>query len=138
VIDLVRAARLTAAAVACVALTSCSDRPRLSPVTGTVLYLDQPAEGATVVLHPAAGGSQAHLPTGIAGSDGKFKLRTQDRDGAPAGNYIVVITWYASDSREREDYRNRLPERYGVPTSSPFHVTVNEGPNELEPFRLTK
>jgi len=138
VIDLVRAARLTVAAVACVTLTSCSDRPRLNPVTGTVLFLDKPAEGATVVFHPADGGFDAHMPSGIAGADGKFKVRTQDRDGAPAGNYIVVITWYASDAREREDYRNRLPERYAIPTSSPFRATVNKGPNELEPFRLAK
>ena len=137
-INRVRAARLGVAAIAFLGLTSCSDGPRLHPVTGTVLFLDQPAEGATVVFHPAGGGQVEHMPSGIVGPDGKFKIRTQEKDGAPAGEFVVVITWYMPDAREREDYRNRLPGRYADPASSGLQATVKQGNNELEPFRLTK
>jgi len=126
------------AACAALALVSCSDAPRLHPVTGTVLFLEAPAEGATVVLQPI-GGSSTYSPSGIVGADGKFKLRTHPHgEGAPAGEYIVLVTWFPPDSREQENPRNRLPARYSTPTDSPLRAKINPGPNELEPFRLTK
>ena len=51
------------------------------------------------------------MPSGDVGPDGKFKIRTQEKDGAPAGEFVVVITWYMPDARERR----RLPE----PTARP-------------------
>jgi len=110
----------------------------LHPVTGTVLYQEQPIEGATVVFQPT-GGEDTSAPSGITGPDGKFRLRTHPHgDGAPAGDYKVLITWYPANAREQENPRNRLPERYGNPTDTPLQATVNKGHNELEPFRLTK
>jgi hypothetical protein len=104
-----------------------------------VFFLGEPAEGATVVFHPVGGSSDAPLPSGTVKADGSYKLRTNPHgDGAPAGDYIVLVTWYSPDAREQENPKNRLPDRYANHADSPLHVSVKPGPNELEPFRLTK
>ena len=134
-----RTLRLAGLIAALVFLTSCGGGSKLHPVTGTVLYQDQPIEGATVVFQPASSAEGTSAPSGITGPDGKFKLRTHPHgDGAPAGEYKVLITWYPANAREQENPKNRLPDRYGNPTDTPLQATVNKGPNELEPFRLTK
>jgi hypothetical protein len=120
-------------------LTSCGDGPKLNPVQGTVLYLEQPAEGATVVFQPVDSNAQSLMPTGVVGADGKFKLRTEPHgEGAPAGEYVVLITWYPPNARELDNAKNKLHARYSSHNESPFRITVKPGTNELEPFRLTK
>jgi hypothetical protein len=126
-------------AVALLAVMSCSDGPKLHPVHGSVFYLDQPAEGATVVFQPMNAEANALTPSGVVGGDGKFKLRTHPHgEGAPAGEYIVLVTWYPPDARDQDNPKNRLPERYANQKSTPLRATVKSGTNELEPFRLTK
>jgi hypothetical protein len=127
-------------AAACLFVASCSGGSgKLYPVTGSVFYLNKPADGALVVFQPVNAGPDSLMPSGTVGADGTFKLSTRDRgEGAPAGDYVVLITWYPPNAREVENARNQLPERYGSPTDSPLRATVNQGPTELEPFRLTK
>lgn len=117
---------------------SCGDGgPKLYPVSGKVLYNGQPAEGATVVLHPAD--PKAPKPSATAGADGSFTLQTHPHgEGAPAGDYAVVITWYPPNSRGVENPNNKLPDRYADATRSGLKATVKAGPTELEPFQLTK
>jgi hypothetical protein len=119
-------------------VASCSDSgPTLYPVSGKVLYNGQPADGAIVVLHPAD--PKAPMPSGTAGADGSFTLRTHPHgEGAPAGDYSVVITWFPPNSREVENPKNKLPARYAEPAQSGLKATVKAGPTELEPFKLTK
>jgi hypothetical protein len=135
-----RSAVRLAAATACLLVTSCGGgSTKLYPVTGKVFYLDRPAEGATVVFQPVNSGPDSLMPSGTVGPDGTFTLSTHPRgEGAPAGEYVVLITWYPPDAREKEHPKNKLPERYGVATDSTLRATVNQGPTELEPFRLTK
>jgi hypothetical protein len=117
-------------------IASCSaSGSKLHPVRGTVLYLDQPAAGAVVVFQPLNSGPESVVPSATAGPDGNFSLRTPPHgDGAPAGEYVVVVTWYPPDAREQD----KPPARYGNPADSPLRATVRAGPNQLEPFRLTK
>ena len=61
-------------------------------------------------------------------------LLTALRDGAPAGQYDVTITW-GVDGRDDED---RLNGRYREPGQSKLTATVKEGPNEIPPFKLRK
>jgi hypothetical protein len=49
-----------------------------------------------------------------------------------------VVTWYPPDAREQDKPRNKVPARYGNPADTPLRATVSAGPNQLEPFRLTK
>jgi hypothetical protein len=114
---------------------------KLYPVTGKVLYKDQPAEGAQIVFQPAGDENaqyQGPRPSAVVGPDGTFSLHTDPLgDGAPAGDYAVFITWFPENARELENPKNKLPPKYGDPTTPVLKATVKEGDNELEPFRLT-
>src|SRR5262245_42477737 len=108
------------------------------PVRGQVLVSDKPAEKAFVVFHPAgAQDPQALRPYGHARADGSFKLTTYAADdGAPAGEYLVTVVWLAPGGGE--DPPDLLKGRYRDPAASPFKVTVQQGPTELTPFKLTR
>ena len=114
-------------------------RVRAYPVRGQVLVQKKPARLAFVVFHPTkAGGTKFVTPCAYADAEGKFQLSTYGaNDGAPAGEYVVTITWTGADDEENRD---RLPDklqgRYSDPKSSPLKVTVKEGANDLTAFHL--
>jgi hypothetical protein len=116
-----------------------SGGPKLHPVQGTVLFNDQPAEGATVILDPVVASEGTAKPSGTVKADGTFSVQTHPHgDGAPAGEYVVLITWYAPGARGLENPKNKLPAKYGDPGRTPVQkITVRPGRNDLEPFRLT-
>ena len=113
--------------------------PKLYPVGGKVVFENVVPEGATVVFQPVNADSSALMPSGTVDGEGRFRLITHPHgDGAPAGDYIVLITWYPPDARQKENAKNQLPQRYADATQPILHATVNAGTNELEPFVLTK
>lgn len=138
----VRAFRLIAVLPLAVMAASCGSGPKLYPVKGKVLYQDQPAEGATVVFHPKNRPADAPKPSGTVGADGSFTLSTYPHgEGAPPGEYLVLVSWYPPDARTAENpesAKSKLPELYGNAATSPLTATVGTGPTELEPFRLSK
>jgi hypothetical protein len=119
---------------------------KLYPVTGKVLFKGQPAEGAQVVFHPAnenaTGDSQpsasAPDPYGDVKADGTFTLRTEPSgEGAPAGEYNVMISWYTrSDPEDPLSAKSKLPAKYADPGNPVLKATIKEGNNELAPFDL--
>jgi hypothetical protein len=129
---------LLAWAFAALLLGSCrKEGPTLHPVRGKLLFQNQPADGATVVFHPTD--PKAPKPAGRVAADGSFTLSTYPHgEGAPAGDYLVAVTWLPPNARDVENAKNRLPERYAQPGSSTLKATVKAGPNELEPFLLSK
>jgi hypothetical protein len=133
-----RSSGLSLIGVLALLLTSCGDGgPKLYPVSGKVLFNDQPAEGATVVFHPSD--STMPKPSATVGADGSFALRTHPHgEGAPAGDYSVIVTWYPPNSRGLDRPQNKLPGRYADPAQSGLKATVQTGPTELQPFQLTK
>jgi hypothetical protein len=67
-----------------------ADRPKLSPVSGSVTYKGKPVEGA-VVSFSAKGAPR--VATGRTNTEGKFQLTTfNTNDGAPLGEHVVTIT----------------------------------------------
>jgi hypothetical protein len=112
------------------------------PVQGTVRYSGAPASGAKVVLYATdRHDATIPFPTGIAQSDGSFKLSSyKDGDGAPAGTYNVAIEWLepipAGVNREMFTPSDRLHGKYANPERSNLKVTVEEGRNDLPPFDL--
>src|SRR5687768_2912810 len=90
---------------ACVALlpivfSSCGSGGKpsvpLLPTQGQVFYQGQPAAGAMVILHPLdeQGDWKKGYPSGWVASDGSVKIQTGGEwDGAPAGEYAVVVVW---------------------------------------------
>lgn len=129
---------------AALALTaaSCSreGRPPVYPVRGTATFQKKPAAKAVVVLRPAAPGAvNDALPHAEVGPDGSFRIGTFGADdGAPAGEYVVTITWpeARTDPSGDEVTTDRLKGRFADPARSPWKVTVKDGENELGPFRL--
>lgn len=119
--------------------------PTLHPVTGKILVDDQPAAGATVVFHPTSATAEALRPSGVAGADGTFTLNTYPHgNGAPEGEYVVLVTWFESLPPPKDDDdadppapKSKLPARYTDVTKSGLKATIKSGDNTLEPFKLT-
>ena len=126
---------------ACGALSACGKGgPDLHPVSGQVFFRDQPAAGAQVVFQPVGEASaQPERPTGTVGADGSFKLQTYPHgEGAPVGEYGVIISWMPENARDLPNPQNKLPAKYADMNSPALKATVKEGNNELPAFRLTK
>lgn len=115
-------------------------RKPVFPVRGKLLVSDQPAPGAMVVFHPAGGSYDAERPFAHVGPDGSFSLTTyQASDGAPEGEYLVTVEWYASADRNAPaPWPNVLPLKYARPESSDVRVRVTQGPNELQPIVISR
>jgi hypothetical protein len=114
---------------------------KLYPVKGKVLFKGQPAEGAQVVFRPATEDSSAKPqpnPYADVRADGSFTLRTEPYgEGAPAGDYVVMISWYTrSDPEDALTSKSKLPAKYADPTNPVIKATVKEGENDLQPFDL--
>jgi hypothetical protein len=125
------------AAIVVVTLSGCGSGVKLSAVKGQVFHGDQPAAGAIVVFHPKEGGHNAAFPSGTVQDDGSFMLRTHPHgEGAPPGEYVVLVTWYPPGSRQQENPKNKLPARYANPEQTPFRATVKDGATELGPFKI--
>ena len=127
----------------------------LYTVSGTVTYNGQPVEGASVQF-VKVGGSRSSRATTDA--EGRYKLGTyEDGDGAPAGEYVVIVTKREKSTETEDDIdddqpgaemseemerkqaeipepKSLLPAKYGNHSTTPFQkmsVTA-EGPNEFE------
>lgn len=113
--------------------TGCAKRPSphgvtLVPVSGQVLFKEQPVEGATIVFIPQ---DQQHAAAAHTDADGNFTLQTfEPADGAVPGSYQVTVKkfYFIGDT----EYQN-LPEQYGVPGTSGLVGTISkDGPNHFE------
>ena len=105
------------------------------PVTGKVVVNDEPAVGAFVVFVPVNEPAEPvdPRPHAFVDQSGVFRLSTfGENDGAPAGDYLVIITWPGGPD-EPED---KLNGRYATPAAANLRVTVRQGPTEIEVLRL--
>ena len=130
-------------AILAVVFSSCTrnTHPPLYPVQGMVTVQMKPAKNAVVVLRPISPGPLKDLlPHAEVSPDGVFRIGTYAaNDGAPAGDYIVTITWPASRTDPKTGdviSEDLLMGRYNHPAKSQWTITIKPGNNELEPFRL--
>jgi hypothetical protein len=116
------------------------------PVQGTVNVDGKPASGAIVIFCPTSGGPELEKlrPMGTADASGVFKLMSiKPNDGAPAGQYKIIVKWPAqvSATADREGRGGNIgPDRlrgkyYNVDTT-PLSATIEAKSNELAPFDL--
>ncbi len=135
------------ALIACVTSPACesSNSPAVYPVKGQVFVRNQPADGAVVILRPAASADPAEwaagFPRAIAEADGSFQVSTYGTDdGAPAGSYVVLVQWNKAEGAQPADPETEVPDRLGGrymnPETSTLRATVTEGPTELPRFNL--
>ena len=78
------------------ATLSRSSKPKfdLVPVHGKVLYKDQPAGGVLLIfLPPNETDTTSARPLATTEKDGTFTLVTGEEEGAPVGDYIVIMQW---------------------------------------------
>jgi hypothetical protein len=142
-----------ALAAACLALAAglagCGGNNKgvtLYPVRGKVLYKGEPAAGADVVFQLKNDASKDPLrPTGKVRPDGTFLLSSfRTDDGAPAGDYSVLIRWYKEGKVAHEKGKKRahnvpvdfLEDRYADPRAPRFTATVKTESTELSPFEI--
>ncbi len=104
-----------------------------SPAKGSLFIGEKPAAGATLICIPKteASGSLTPRPRATVGEDGSFALSTFGTgDGAPVGEYGLMIFWPGNDSDDR------LNGRYDSPAKTKQTVTIAAGNNDLPPIKL--
>lgn len=111
-------------------------------VHGKVNVDGKPAAAMLVIFCPVGGSPefQKVRPMGVSKEDGTFELNTfGGSDGAPAGQYKVLMTWPAQTKGPSRDGTvqmgaDRLQGRYNDLEKSPFTVEVKSGTNDVPPF----
>jgi hypothetical protein len=117
---------------------------RLNPVHGKVLYKNQPLKGALVTFHPKGANDVTTVrPVGLTGEDGTFTVTTGQKEGAPAGEYVVTLICSEEVapkggrmSTKGPETQDRFHGTYANRETSKFKVDVKAGVNQLEPFDL--
>src|SRR5436309_1736724 len=121
---------LTSCLIAAIVLSlvSCGDAKRPYPVSGKVLFREEPAEGAVVTFVPLdANDAKSFRPSAVVRPDGTFRLSTRGTfDGAPTGSYAVTII-YLSPVKMVDDQNagpDLLEGRYSDPKTTPLRAEV--------------
>ena len=139
---------LAAILMAALLCTSCGDgRKPVYPARGQVFFEGKPTPGALVIFHPLNDPDpNAMHPLARVEADGSFALTTyQGKDGAPAGEYTVTVSWVRDVDRQnltaeeqKKEEPNLLPDRYSNSETSGLRAEIKKGPNELPPFQLKR
>jgi hypothetical protein len=112
------------------------------PVQGELTIKGKPVPGALVVFRPQGDANaeewSAGFPRAYVGEDGKFTVGTYtDDDGAPAGDYLVLVSWDLPNPQNEEgSSTDKLAGRYSDPSTSKLTAKVNAGPTQLPPIQL--
>jgi hypothetical protein len=145
--QLVAVRRISLASLATLALGcgSCGDaddgRPPVFPAQGRIVVGGRPADHALVILVPTGtAGDPSLRPSGRCDAEGRFRLGTYAADdGAPAGEYAVLIRWSRRLSGPRDD-PDMGPDRLGGrgldSINPPARVTIMPGANDLGTIRV--
>jgi hypothetical protein len=113
-----------------------ADLPKLYPVSITITQGDQPLEGATVTLvstPPAVYGT-----SGTTNASGTAVLRTYSYDGAPAGDYAVLVKKVGAENQRDVTITEGVPvmaggqsynyvdARFSTKDGTTLNITVTE------------
>lgn len=115
--------------------------PALVPVEGQVTYQGQPLKTGSLVFQPdaAKGNTSTLTPSGTLGPDGRYKLYTQERPGAPPGWYKVGVVAQEAPPNDPYAMRSLIPQRYGDPQTSGISIEVSaSAPAGAYDIRLTQ
>lgn len=127
--------------VACLAVVGCGETWEAETylASGRVSINGEPPAGALVQLFPTGAtktDDRNSRPWGLVKEDGTYVLATYAGEpGAPAGDYMVTLTW--TPDALRPSMVDRLRHQYATPEKSPWKVTITKGDNVLPPVELT-
>jgi hypothetical protein len=134
--------RQALALIAVLSLLGCSSGHGTASVSGTVLYKNQPVDGATVIFHPKGDTTKAKPAQGKTNSGGHFTLTTyfgptEQPAGALPGDYTVTVSKIdeplgAFDPHKDPPPKHHLPAKYEAATTSPLTATIKAGLNRPE------
>lgn len=130
-----------------------SERPAVTPVSGTVTYNGNPVDGA-IVSFSSSGGKPA--ATGVTDASGKYALHTfGEADGAAPGDYIVTLSKMSVDDpmagKTTDEIselhasgkpvpeavvKHLLPKKYSTVQESPEKASVKAGESNVFDFKL--
>ncbi len=131
--------------VGILATAGCGDKGLgICLVNGSVNVDGRAAAGVMVIFCPVGGSPEVQKlrPFGITEIDGKFQLTSDQKgDGAPAGQYKVLMQWPAQSAGPSRDGGvqmgpDRLQGRYMNLEKCQFTVEVKTGTNDVPPFEL--
>jgi len=119
-----------------VLLTGCGSNDGVYPVNGRVTWTDGTAAvelaESTVELQSADDAPKRFSPRGEVQADGTFQLRThKPNDGAPAGNYRVIVMPKLTMDDEARPTKLPLPNKYQQFKTTPLTVEVKPDSNEV-------
>ena len=132
-------ATLAAAFTVCL---GCGDGAELAPVTGRVLYNEQPLAFGSIMLQPPAG----EPARGTIKTDGTFELETPDhgKGATPGRNKIRITCFEAQRPGAAQNVKGELalgksliPPRYANYSTSGLEVDVLPSGNEPLELRLS-
>jgi hypothetical protein len=138
--------QLVAIGLALAVFAGCDGGRGTTSVSGTVLYNNQPVDGASVSLLPKSESADAKPARGTTDASGNFTVTTyfgpdDQPAGALPGEYRVTITKIDEpqgvfDPLKDPPPKSHLPAKYGTPQASRLSATVTAaGPNHFE-FKL--
>ena len=124
-------------------LCGCSNSPSLVPVTGSVTVGGKPATGAVIMFHPEDE-AQA-VASGVADSEGKFKLVSGGESGVITGRYKVTVIWPDPSKKPTEAQvmmgtadtgPDLLKGKYALKNKTPLTTEITASTVNLPPFEL--
>ncbi len=123
-------------------VSGCDKGNGMHPISGSVVINEEPAEDVIVTLRPVRiseeytqkHGQIPSVPWGRTDAAGNFFITTwDDGDGAPVGEYEVLLRWPVDPAIQSPD---RLRNAY-FPDNAACTISVNEGHNVLDPIVLS-
>jgi len=130
-------------------VSGCGDgKVRRYPVSGSVKVDGRPAENAVVIFCPVNAAPEVTnlRPSGMTDAQGSYKMMSiKPGDGAPAGQYKVIVKWPAPAAAGADDREGRGPKlgpdrlkgKYYDLDKSSLNATVEKKTNEIPPFELS-
>src|SRR5438876_366835 len=119
--------------IACAALCGCgAGGEKLTPVAGQVTVEGAPLPTGSVTFHPNTekGNNTPHIPIGTLDTQGRYKLMSATKEGAPLGWYKVTVS-----AQEPIDPKNPyappkhlISPKYGDPSTSGLEIEVVDHP----------
>ena len=101
-------------------------------LSGTVLLNGQPVGPGTITLEPI----EADRAGAIAsfGEDGKYAVMSRRKEGAPTGEYRVMVHGGEGFGEETigPKPKSKIPARYNSPSTTDLNVTIEPGENTVD------